>query len=188
MSANSCFTCDAGIDGRRHRPRRAPERVVTRRTNAIDAPAARTMKLMLSLHAPVIVVLLAAAAAAPAQTRLDVPPPLAAEPAAAPNAAGSKRLIELPARDRAAIDRARDAQTGPLTEVAPEDQLPPARATEPATRIEQRRQGNRVAEIVVTPAGSTRSYVIVNREGQQPLWQHELSGSLSTPRLFRIDF
>jgi hypothetical protein len=69
-----------------------------------------------------------------------------------------------------------------------ENPLPPARVRAPETVIEQRRQGNRVVEIVVTPAGATYSYVIKNREGMRPLSPQELSAGLSTPRFLRFDF
>jgi len=64
----------------------------------------------------------------------------------------------------------------------------PARRISPEARIEQRRQGNRVVEVTVTPAGSTRSYTIVNREGQRPLSVQDLSSGLSTPRFLKFDF
>ncbi len=72
----------------------------------------------------------------------------------------------------------------------PEDlpDLPPARKAAPETRIEQKRVGNRVAEVIVTPAGSTRSYTIVNREGQRPANVQDLSSGLSTPRFFKFEF
>jgi hypothetical protein len=66
--------------------------------------------------------------------------------------------------------------------------LPPARKVAPETRIDQRRVGNRVVEITVTPAGSTRSYTVQNREGQRPLSVHELSSGLSVPNFFKHDF
>jgi hypothetical protein len=76
----------------------------------------------------------------------------------------------------------------PAADAAEPADLPPARVTSAETRIEQRRQGNRIVELTVTPAGSTRSYVIVNREGQRPLSVQELSAGLSTPRFFKLEF
>lgn len=106
---------------------------------------------------------------------LDAPPPL---PARASDTAPAKAE---PAR--------RPAEAG---EVIIEDEaladLPPARQVSPEAKIEQRRQGNRVVEITVTPAGSTRSYTIINREGQRPLSVQDLSAGLSTPRFFKFDF
>ena len=125
----------------------------------------------------VSMVLAAGAGALRAQTRLDVPPPLPAETKAADarTAADTKPAARIESR----ID-------SPDADI--EHPLPPAKITSPETRIEQRRQGNRVVEIVVTPAGSTRSYVIQNREGMRPLSPDELSAGLSTPRFLRFDF
>lgn len=77
---------------------------------------------------------------------------------------------------------------GPIIEAEGVADLPPARELTPHTRIEQRRQGNRVVEITVTPAGATRSYTIVNREGQRPNSVQELSSGLSTPRFLKFEF
>lgn len=128
-------------------------------------------------------------ASAGAQKPLDAPPPLpAATPAPAPAATPdtSRRTVaRLPE-----AERGKDAAEAPdaLTEPADEDLLPPARRTAPETRIEQKRQGNRIVEIIVTPQGSTSSYVIVNREGRPPLTTQELSSGLSTPRFLRFEF
>jgi hypothetical protein len=115
-----------------------------------------------------------AVASAQAQP-LDAPPPL---PAGAGPAAQTKSE---PA-----------ARTGEARTVILEDEaladLPPARQVAPEARIEQRRQGNRIVEITVTPAGSTRSYTIVSREGQRPLSVQDLGAGLSTPRFFKLDF
>ena len=128
-------------------------------------------RMMRSLSALVAVLALSAAHAQP----LDAPPPLPArasdttplkvEPARRPAAAG-----EVIVEDEALAD------------------LPPARQGSPEAKIEQRRQGNRVVEITVTPAGSMRSYTIINREGQRPLSVQDLSAGLSTPRFFKFDF
>jgi hypothetical protein len=136
---------------------------------------------------------LAAVLAAPpaqAQPRLDAPPrlpPAAAEPAPAARAAATRAPIHLPG---AAQPPAQEAARADAPEAEPPDDalLPPARSVAPETRIEQIRQGNRVVEIVVTPAGSTSRYVIVNREGRPPLSNQELSSGLSTPRFLRFDF
>jgi hypothetical protein len=78
--------------------------------------------------------------------------------------------------------------TGPIIEDEALADLAPTRPASPQTRIEQRRQGNRIVELTVTPAGSNRSYLIVNREGQRPLSVQELSAGLSTPRFIKFDF
>lgn len=80
------------------------------------------------------------------------------------------------------------AIAAPIVEDAAIADLPPARKTTPETRIDQRRVGNRVVEIMVTPAGTTRSYTLQNREGQRPLSVHELSSGLSVPSFFKLDF
>jgi hypothetical protein len=105
---------------------------------------------------------------------LVAPPPLPA-PATATSPA--------PRPDAAAAANKPDA-------AAPDElpDLPPARKPAPETRIEQKRVGNRVAEVIVTPAGSTRSYTIVNREGQRPANVQDLSSGLSTPRFFKFEF
>lgn len=107
--------------------------------------------------------------AASARAQLSAPPPMPenAPPQVAPPASAPAKAL-------------------PETE-EPAD-LPPAHKTAPDTRIEQRRQGNRIVEITVTPAGGSRSYTIVNREGQRPLSVQELSSGLSTPRFFKLDF
>ncbi len=117
--------------------------------------------------------LLGASTGAMAQT-LAAPPPLPA-PATATSA---------PVKPEASADANKPAAA------APEDlpDLPPARKPSPETRIEQKRVGNRVAEVIVTPAGSTRSYTIVNREGQRPQNVQDLSSGLSTPRFFKFEF
>jgi hypothetical protein len=124
--------------------------------------------------------LLLALSAAPAVAQpADAPPRLAPGPAVAPARDAGREAAREPARANA---------VGPIVEDEAVDDLPAARITSPEARIEQRRQGNRVVDITVTPAGSTRSYVIINREGQRPLSVQDLSAGLSTPRFFRLDF
>jgi hypothetical protein len=107
-----------------------------------------------------------------ASSPLTAPPPMAA-PASATSPAA-------PAAPSTARTEAAD-------EATPAD-LPPARRAAPETKIEQKRSGNRVVEVIVTPAGSTRSYTIVNREGQRPTGVQDLSSGLSTPRFFKFEF
>jgi hypothetical protein len=132
--------------------------------------------------------LLALASTAAAQVqppmRSDAPPPL--PPAASTSdAADGRRVITLPESER--TPRKSEGEEM-LTEPAPEDQLPPARVTSPEAKIEQRRRANRVIEVTVTPAGSTSSYVMINREGARTLSQQELSAGLSVPRFLRLEF
>lgn len=126
-----------------------------------------------------------------AQKPLDAPPPL---PAATPQDTKPAKpepprrtVARLPESDRSKQDAPAPAPA-PTTEPADADLLQPAHQGAPETRIEQKRQGNRVMEIIVTPQGSTSSYVIVNREGRPPLTTQELSSGLSTPRFLRFDF
>jgi hypothetical protein len=132
---------------------------------------------------PIALAALLLAAAADAQPR-ELPPPRlpAGQTQEAPAA---RQAIGQPESERAA-PRAHEAE--PLAEPAAEEQLPPAVQTSPEARIEQRRRANRVVEVIVTPAGSARSYVIVNREGARPLSQQELAAGLSVPRFLRLDF
>ncbi|MFN3565348.1 MAG: hypothetical protein ACK4V1_05100 [Burkholderiaceae bacterium] len=125
---------------------------------------------------------LAPAVAARAQP-LDTPPRLPAQDAK--DAPKERKVIRLPESERAP-QRARDDE--PLAEPAPEEQLAPRVQTSPEVRIEQRRRANRVVELVVTPAGSTTSYVIVNREGARTLSPQELAAGLSVPRFVRLHF
>ena len=101
----------------------------------------------------------------------------------------SRRTVaRLPEAERAKQDASAQQPTVPQTEPADSELLPPARHAVPETRIEQKRQGNRIVEIIVTPQGQSNSYVIVNREGRPPLTTQELSSGLSTPRFLRFDF
>jgi hypothetical protein len=139
-----------------------------------------------------------AGTSAHAQTGLDAPPPLPAEtPPSQPakpdaGSSGPRRTVaRLPEADRARGDAAVRPPAPATTatgEPPDEELLPPAHPAATETIIDQKRQGNRVVEIVVTPKGATHSYVIVNREGRQPLTTQELSSGLSTPRFLRFDF
>jgi hypothetical protein len=137
----------------------------------------------LLISSPIALAALLLAAVADAQPR-ELPPPRlpAGQTQEAPAA---RQAIGQPESERAA-PRAHEAE--PLAEPAAEEQLPPAVQTSPEARIEQRRRANRVVEVIVTPAGSARSYVIVNREGARPLSQQELAAGLSVPRFLRLDF
>lgn len=131
-----------------------------------------------------LVALLALASAVAARAQpLDAPPRLPAEDAK--DAPSERQVIRLPESERA---QPRALGQEPLAEPAPEEQLAPRVQTSPEVRIEQRRQANRVVELVVTPAGSTTSYVIVNREGARTLSPQELSAGLSVPRFLKLHF
>jgi hypothetical protein len=72
--------------------------------------------------------------------------------------------------------------------VASNPEPAPPRAEHDA-RIEQKRVGRRVSELIVTPAGFTYHYSIIHLDDQDPgttpLQPHP---ELSVPRFFRIDF
>lgn len=116
----------------------------------------------------------------------DAPPP-----PRIPAAAEAARVTPpaAPIRDADAKPRDANADAGGAAPALPgAAPLPAGGETYSQARIEQKRQGNRVAEIIVTPAGANYSYVIRNREGQRPLSPLELSAGLSTPRFLKIDF
>ncbi len=148
-----------------------------------------TVLLVRSVSMTVAAWCVAAAAQAQPGRPLDAPPrlPAAASEAPAPRPTTTQRqVIRLPESAQEAPRHARD--DAPLVEPAPEEQLPPARQNLREARIEQRRRANRVVEVIVTPAHSTASYVIVNREGARPLSQQELSAGLSAPRFLQLKF
>jgi hypothetical protein len=125
------------------------------------------------------------------------PPPLPAassgKPAAAP-ASKPRPAIRLTPAERQAID---NAPTGRQAPARVEDELAPTpddikpRANEDTsntTRIEQTHQSNRVSEVIVTPPGQSHSYVMHNREGQQPFGTTQMNSGLSVPMFFRLEF
>jgi cell division protein FtsN len=145
----------------------------------------KTLALIVALAASLL------GTVASAQKALDAPPPLPAatpsSPAPAKPGPARRTVARLPEAERARADAPAQAPA-PSSELTDDQLLPPARQAAPETLIEQKRQGNRVTEIVVTPQGSTSSYLIVNREGRPPLTTQELSSGLSTPRFLRFDF
>lgn len=102
--------------------------------------------------------------------------------------------IQLAPAERQAIDAAQSAKEKPARvedALAPtaEDMKPRAADdTSNMTRIEQLHQSNRVSEVIVTPPGQSRSYVMHNREGQQPFGTTQMSSGLSVPMFFRFEF
>jgi hypothetical protein len=126
----------------------------------------------------------------------SAPPPLPAaspaKPAMQPPAAAHSTIKLTPA-ERQAIDAAQAAREKPARiedELAPtpEDMKPRPADDHSVTRIEQTHVSNRVNEVIVTPAGQSRSYVMTNREGQQPLGTTQMSPGLSVPMFFRFEF
>lgn len=134
-------------------------------------------------------------------SRTAPPPPsmpaATADKPTKPAPAKPRRAIELSPAERQAID------TRELQAVKPasiEEALQPKPAGDPdnakierddtsnTTRIEQFRTSNRITEVVVTPAGSTHSYTMMNREGKQPLGTTQMNPGLSVPNFFRFEF
>lgn len=130
-------------------------------------------------RAPLSILALCMLATAAGAQPLDAPPAMPAKATPSARPAESAPSPSVPA--------ARDSKSTIVEDEALAD-LPPAKPVAAETKIDQRRRGNRVVELTVTPAGSTRSYTIVNREGQRPLGADELSAGLSTPRFLRFDF
>jgi hypothetical protein len=125
------------------------------------------------------------------------PPPLPAAPAAKPatqKPAAPRSSIQITPAERQAIDAAQASAGKPVRvedALAPtaEDIKPRTADDRSTTRIEQTHVSNRVSEVIVTPAGQSRSYVMNNREGQQPLGTTQMSpGGLSVPMFFRFEF
>ena len=148
----------------------------------------------------VAAVLLTWVAMAPAQTPAPPPPPMpAATDAKGAKAAPSKprRAIELSPAERDAID-ARELKA--VKPASVEEALQPKPVGDPdnakierddtsnTTRIDQYRTSNRISEVIVTPAGTSRSYSMTNREGRQPLGTTQMSPGLSVPNFFRFEF
>jgi hypothetical protein len=137
-----------------------------------------------------------AASAAFAQAS-SVPPSLpTATPAkpAAQKPAQPRPAIQLTPAERQAIEAAQAGKAQPARVEdalvpSPEDMKPrAAEDTSNTTRIEQLHQSNRVSEVIVTPPGQSRSYVMQNREGQQPFGTTQMSSGLSVPMFFRFEF
>ena len=135
--------------------------------------------------------------AVPTMGQSSAPPPLpAAAPAkpAAQKPAAPRSEIQLSPAERAAIDAAQSRKEAPVKvedALVPtaEDMKPRAADDNSTTRIEQKQVSNRVNEVIVTPAGQSRSYVMTNREGHQPLSTTQMgSGGLSVPMFFRFEF
>ena len=147
-----------------------------------------------------LVMLLALSPMAVAQTSVVPPPPqmpAATDKAIKPAPSKPRRAIELSPAERQAID-ARELQA--VKPASVEDALQPRPAGDPdnarierddsssTTRIEQFRTSNRISEVVVTPAGSSRSYSMTNREGKQPFGTTQMTPGLSVPNFFRFEF
>ena len=148
-----------------------------------------------------LALLLLWAMAAYAQTTSAPPPPpmppesKAAKPAPAPST--PRRAIELSPAERQAIDarelkKVKPASVEEALQPTPEDaRIERDEANNTGgntTRIEQYRTSNRISEVIVTPAGSSRSYSMTNREGKQPFGTTQMTPGLSVPNFFRFEF
>ena len=106
----------------------------------------------------------------------------------------ARPAIQLTPAERQAIEAAQAGKAQPARvedalAPTPEDMKPRAADdTSNTTRIEQLHQSNRVSEVIVTPPGQSRSYVMQNREGQQPFGTTQMSSGLSVPMFFRFEF
>lgn len=152
-----------------------------------------------------LAVVLAWSSLACAQSPAPPPPPMPAasetkpaKPASTnPTSAKPRRAIELSPAERQAID---ERELKAVKPASVEDALQPKLAGDPdnakierddssnTTRIEQYRTSNRVSEVVVTPAGTSRSYSMTNNEGRQPLGTTQMSPGLSVPNFFKFEF
>ena len=106
-----------------------------------------------------------------------------------------RRAIELSPAERQAID---ERELKAVKPASVEEALQPKPAGDPdnakierddssnTTRIEQFRTSNRITEVVVTPAGTSRSYSMTNREGRQPLGTTQMSPGIIGPELFQV--
>ena len=124
------------------------------------------------------------------------PPPMPSateSKAAKPAPAKPRRTIELSPAERQAIDArelkaVKPASIEEALQPTPEDAKIERDDTSNTTRIEQHRTSNRISEVIVTPAGTSRSYTMTNREGKQPLGTTQMTPGLSVPNFFRFEF
>ena len=107
----------------------------------------------------------------------DFPPPIVPETAAPSPAEGAA-----PAAEAAAPAPA------PQSAATSSEQTGTAPVPERDVRIEQKRIGRRVSEVIVTPAGFTYHYTMIHLEGQDSGSLLQPHPELSVPRFFRIDF
>ncbi len=120
---------------------------------------------------PLGALLLAIAMSAPGYAADDsAPPAVPAQPPAASGAGSPQAAAPAPA-----------AEAAPAATAAP---VVPERDV----RIEQKRVGRRVSEVIVTPAGFTYQYTMTHLEGQEAGSILQPHPELSVPRFFRFDF
>jgi arylamine N-acetyltransferase len=154
-------------------------------------PAARHLALAVAAGSGLWLAAAGALAQAP-----GAPAALPSAPAkpAAQKPSPPRPAIQLTPAERQTIDavqagKDRPARVEDALAPTPEDMKPRAADDTPnTTRIEQLHQSNRVSEVIVTPSGQSRSYVMQNREGQQPFGTTQMNSGLSVPMFFRFEF
>jgi hypothetical protein len=128
--------------------------------------------------APLGALLLAIALSAPGYAA-DSAPPLSPQAGAQPPDPAPAVPVQPPAASGA--DSPQAAAPAPAAKAAP---VVPERDV----RIEQKRVGRRVSEVIVTPAGFTYQYTMIHLEGQEAGSILQPHPELSVPRFFRFDF
>jgi hypothetical protein len=119
--------------------------------------------------------LLALALSAAGHAADDFPPPIAADSPAGAAEPAAPAETPAPGFEAGSPQAAEAAKPAP---VVPEHDV----------RIEQKRIGRRVSEVVVTPAGFTYHYTMIHLEGQDSGSVLQPHPELSVPRFFSIDF
>jgi hypothetical protein len=122
----------------------------------------------------------------------DFPPPIADEAASTAEAAPAAGAAE-PATPAAPVSGSGSLRATEAAEPALAAGAAPAAKAAPVVperdvRIEQKRIGRRVSEVIVTPAGFTYHYTMIHLDGQDPGSVLQPHPELSVPRFFRIDF
>jgi hypothetical protein len=118
-----------------------------------------------------IAVALAVLFASPGYAMDDSPPPLS--PGGPGESAAAPPQSEAPAPVEPAA-----ARPAPAARPKPQRDV----------QIEQKHVGRRLSEVIVTPAGFTYQYTMINLEGQDSGSVLQPHPGLSVPRFFRFDF
>jgi len=125
--------------------------------------------------APLGALLLAVAMSAACHAADDSAPQAGAQPSDPP------AVTAQPPAAASGADSPQAASPAPAAEAAP---VVPQRDV----RIEQKRVGRRLSEVIVTPAGFTYQYTMIHLEGQEAGSILQPHPELSVPRFFRFDF
>jgi len=124
--------------------------------------------------APLGALLLAVAMSAACHAADDSAPPVGPQAGAQP----PDLAPAVPAQPPAAASGADSPQAASPAPVVPQRDV----------RIEQKRVGRRLSEVIVTPAGFTYQYTMIHLEGQEAGSILQPHPELSVPRFFRFDF